>query len=98
MVSHNCRSKFPEKVRGDKVQVSSGALVLDERRDHLCQQRENRLWILIGLESGRYGDKRRAPIQGIPITWNNHGHKVSWTFVECIPDDLMHESLIVSIF
>lgn len=40
---HNCRSKLPEKVRGDKIPASSGGLDLDERREHLFQQRENRL-------------------------------------------------------
>lgn len=40
---HNCRSKFPEKLRGDKIQTSSGGWDLDERREYLFQQRENRL-------------------------------------------------------
>lgn len=41
---HNCRSKFPERVRGNRVQALSGELALDERRKHPFQQEENRVW------------------------------------------------------
>ena len=41
---HNYRSKFPERVRGVRIQASSGELVLDERRDHPFTQEENTVW------------------------------------------------------
>lgn len=105
---YNYRSKFPEKVKKNRIQASSIGLALDEKRDHPFQQ-ENRVWganvwwavvdrVIEGDHQGRdalicvFTTVSLFPKTMIDTKWANY----LWN--ECIHDGLMHESLIVSIF